>query len=169
MYGPIPWQKWSISYLWKRFLVPDHRIPIWLGLIWRLQQWNTNGTHQIHWNSSGFIDISKYPMNHKLQSCDTCTRTEPILQNTTRSGTSQLWHVYENGADSSNLKISWIHENLIFITRIAPWDAMDFPWTLRIVNIRLDVWQKAAREHALDSMDVGRAGLRPLNFFQKTA
>ena len=29
-------------------------------------------------------------LNHKLQSCDTCTRTEPILQNTTRSGTSQL-------------------------------------------------------------------------------
>jgi hypothetical protein len=29
-----PWQKWSISYLWEHFLVPEHRIPIWfiLGL-----------------------------------------------------------------------------------------------------------------------------------------
>ena len=165
----FPWQKWLISYLWEQFLVPDHRIPIWLGSIWRLQQWNTNGTHQIHWNSFGFIDILKYPMNHKLQSCHTCTRTEPTLQSTTRHGTSQLWHVYENEADSSNLKISWIHENLIFITRIAPWDAMDFPWQQRIVNIRLDVWQKAAREHALASMDVGRGGLTTVNFFQKTA
>ena len=70
----------------------------------------------------------------------------------------KLWHVYENGADSSNLKISWIHENLIFITRIAPWDAMILPWALRIVNIRLDVWQKAAREHAVDywTLDANR-------------
>ena len=27
----IPRQKWSISYLWEHFLVPEHRIPIWLG------------------------------------------------------------------------------------------------------------------------------------------
>ena len=25
-------QKWSISYLWEHFLVPEHRIPIWLIL-----------------------------------------------------------------------------------------------------------------------------------------
>ena len=25
-----PYQKWSISYLWEHFLVPGHRIPIWL-------------------------------------------------------------------------------------------------------------------------------------------
>ena len=25
-----PWQKLSISYLWEHFLVPEHRIPIWL-------------------------------------------------------------------------------------------------------------------------------------------
>ena len=66
--------------------------------------------------------------------------------------------MYENGADSSNLKISWIHKNLIFITRIAPWEAMDFPWPQGIVNIRLDVWQKAAREHAYDywTLDANR-------------
>ena len=29
----FPWQKWSISYLWEHFLVPEHRIPIWLGFI----------------------------------------------------------------------------------------------------------------------------------------
>ena len=27
----IPRQKWSISYLWEHFLVPEHRIQIWLG------------------------------------------------------------------------------------------------------------------------------------------
>ena len=27
----IPRQKWAISYLWEHFLVPEHRIPIWLG------------------------------------------------------------------------------------------------------------------------------------------
>ena len=159
MYGQIPWQKWSISYLWKRFLVPDHRIPIWLGLIWRLQQWNTNGTHQIHWNSFGFIDILKYPMNHKLQSCDRCTRTEPIPQSTTRSGTSQLWHVYENGADSSNstnsetwklwhmyengadssnLKESWVHETLIFVTWLkqrSRFFKSNAFWNLKLVTL----------------------------------
>ena len=25
-----PWQKWSIWYLWEYFLVPEHRIPIWI-------------------------------------------------------------------------------------------------------------------------------------------
>ena len=29
----FPWQKWSISYLWEHFLVPEHRIPIWLGFV----------------------------------------------------------------------------------------------------------------------------------------
>ena len=28
----IPRQKWSISYLWEHFLVPEHRIPIWVIL-----------------------------------------------------------------------------------------------------------------------------------------
>ena len=23
-------QKWSISYLWEHFLVPEHRMPMWL-------------------------------------------------------------------------------------------------------------------------------------------
>ena len=42
----IPRQKWSISYLWEHFLVPEHQIPIWLYR-----------THQNHWNSCGFIDM----------------------------------------------------------------------------------------------------------------
>ena len=29
----FPWQKWSISYLWEHFLVPEHRIPIWLDFV----------------------------------------------------------------------------------------------------------------------------------------
>ena len=36
MHEKNPWQKLSISYLWEHFLVPDHRIPIWLGFILRL-------------------------------------------------------------------------------------------------------------------------------------
>ena len=51
----FPWQKWSISYLWDHFLVPDHRIPIRLSL-----------------------ECFQNAVNH--QSCHTCTRTEPILQ-----------------------------------------------------------------------------------------
>ena len=31
-----PWQKWSIWYLWEHFLVPEHRIPIWVILRSRL-------------------------------------------------------------------------------------------------------------------------------------
>ena len=31
----IPRQKWSISYLWEHFLVPEHRIPIWVILRFR--------------------------------------------------------------------------------------------------------------------------------------
>ena len=26
-----PRQKWSISYVWEHFLVPEHQVPIWLG------------------------------------------------------------------------------------------------------------------------------------------
>ena len=37
MPAKIPRQKWSISYLWEHFLVPDHRIPIWL--VGRLADW----------------------------------------------------------------------------------------------------------------------------------
>ena len=106
-------------------------------------------------------------MNHKLQSCDKCTRTEPSRQNTTRSGTPHLWHVYENGADSSNLKISWIRKSLIFITRIAPWDAMILPWALRIVNIRLDVWQKATRGHGSGPWTLDAGGTRRAGKFSK--
>ena len=29
----IPRQKWSISYLWEHFLVPEHQIPIWLVFV----------------------------------------------------------------------------------------------------------------------------------------
>ena len=32
-----PWQKWSIWYLWKHFLVPEHRIPISVILRLRLR------------------------------------------------------------------------------------------------------------------------------------
>ena len=63
----IPRQKWSISYLWEHFLVPEHRIPIWLGFILGLHQWNTDGTHQNHWSSLGVIDILKYWMNQNSQ------------------------------------------------------------------------------------------------------
>ena len=49
-----PWQKWSIS-LWKHFLVLEHRIPIWLDFV------------------LGFSML-------ELESCDTCTRTEPSLR-----------------------------------------------------------------------------------------
>ena len=28
----IPWQKWSIWYLWEHFLVPEHQLPIWVIL-----------------------------------------------------------------------------------------------------------------------------------------
>ena len=83
MPAKIPRQKWSISYLWEHFLVPDHRIPIWLvggladWLIGSLAHWLTHQnqcnslgfinilkfdierTHQNHWNSLGFIDILK--------------------------------------------------------------------------------------------------------------
>ena len=37
MPAKIPRQKWSISYLWEHFLVPDHRTPIWL--VGRLADW----------------------------------------------------------------------------------------------------------------------------------
>ena len=49
-------QKWSISYLWEHFLVPDHQIPIWL---W----W----THQIHWNSIGFIGMLILELKKSLE------------------------------------------------------------------------------------------------------
>ena len=51
----FPWQKWSISYLWEHFLVLEHQIQIWLDFV------------------LGFSIL-------ELESCDTCTRTEPILQ-----------------------------------------------------------------------------------------
>ena len=63
----FPWQKWSISYLWEQFLVPEHRIPIWLGFILRLHQWNTNGAHQKHWNSLGFINMCVWGEIHGLK------------------------------------------------------------------------------------------------------
>ena len=33
MPAKIPRQKWSISYLWEHFLVPEHQIPIWLVFV----------------------------------------------------------------------------------------------------------------------------------------
>ena len=106
-----------------------------------------------------------------------------------RNSLSKLRHVYKNGADSSNLKISWIQKCFKFLwlfnqhvmsvsvsfskslflpvvlsecwidepiinsemleipyVLLTLW-SMGFPWDLRIVNINLYVWQKAARQH----------------------
>ena len=70
MPAKIPRQKWSISYLWEHFLVPDHRIPIWL--VGRLADWLIGSlahwlTHQNHWNSLGFINILKFDIERTHQ------------------------------------------------------------------------------------------------------
>ena len=99
-------------------------IPVVLLIFWNIQ-WTINCKVATRVRERSRFLKTPHVLEH--HNCDTYTRTEPILQNTTRSGTSQLWHVYENGADSSNLKISWIHETLIFEWRDEPWDAMSFP------------------------------------------
>ena len=69
------WQKWSISYLWEHFLVPEHRIPIWLGFILRISM-----EFLIFHYKYAIIWILQIQRTMEFESCDSCTRTEPILQ-----------------------------------------------------------------------------------------
>ena len=59
------------------------------------------------------------------------------------------------------------HKTIVFVMCLEHWDAMILPWALRIVNISLDVWQKAAREHAYDNwtLDANRTQ-NPKTFLQ---
>ena len=72
----IPRQKWSISYLWEHFLVPEHRIPIWLDFVLGFSVEFMNAKH----NSLDTRTQTSFQNVLDHQSCDTCTRTEPILQ-----------------------------------------------------------------------------------------
>ena len=62
----IPRQKWSISYLWEHFLVPEHRIPIWLIFKLGFSVEDIDPTLQNDWNSCGFIDILRFWMKHEF-------------------------------------------------------------------------------------------------------
>ena len=72
----IPRQKWSISYLWEHFWVPEHQIPIWLDFVLGFSVEFMNAKH------SSLDTRTQTCFQNVLdhQSCDTRTRTEPILQ-----------------------------------------------------------------------------------------
>ena len=72
----LPWNKWSISYLWEHFLVPEHQIPIWLDFVLGFSVEFMNAKH----NSLNTRTQMSFQNLFDHQSCDTCTRTEPILQ-----------------------------------------------------------------------------------------
>ena len=84
-----------ISYLWDYFLVPDHRIPILLGFILRLSM-----EFLIFHYTYAIILISAQMLSFGLAGY---TYADVLPE---RNSSSKLPHIYENGADSSNLKIS---------------------------------------------------------------
>ena len=71
-----PSQKWSISYLWEHFLVPEHRIPIRLSL----ECVQNAADHQSCHTCTRTEPILQIQRTLEFENCDTCTRTEPILQ-----------------------------------------------------------------------------------------
>ena len=123
MADKIPQQKLSISYLWEYFLVLEHRIPIWfifvLGFSVKFVKADHNSldTHM----QRCFQNV----LDH--QNCDTCTRTQLILQRQCTVGLDNCDMCTR--VNSSNLGNSLIHDNLIFVLWIEHW-CLSFCFTL---------------------------------------
>ena len=60
----FPLQKWLISYFWEHFLVPEHRIPIWLIFKLGFSVEDIDPTLQNDGNSLGFMNILRFWINH---------------------------------------------------------------------------------------------------------
>ena len=115
-----PWQKWSIWYLLEHFLVPEHRIPIWLGLVLRFTvgtAWQ-NGCYRsdtpkwlkFHWFYWHF-EISKESWIHKTLIFTECLKHNDSMTSIRHSNMIEIPYVL---LTFWNIEWSWIRKNLIF-------------------------------------------------------